>query len=101
MSDEQFIETNAAQEASFEHTDHTRTYIMVFFALAVLTALELIVTLIRGIPHAPILLTMSVAKALMVIFFFMHLRWDSRWFSFIFFAPFLLVVPMIIVMLLG
>ena len=44
---------------------------------------------------------MSVLKALLVIFYFMHLRWDSRWYSFIFFAPFLLVVPMIIVMLIG
>jgi caa(3)-type oxidase subunit IV len=44
---------------------------------------------------------MSAFKALLVILFFMHLRWDSRWYSFIFFAPFLLVVPMIIVMLIG
>jgi caa(3)-type oxidase subunit IV len=74
---------------------------MVFFALAALTGLELVVTLIRGLPQAPVLLTMSAIKALLVIFYFMHLRWDSRWYSFIFFAPFLLVLPMIIVMLIG
>ena len=89
------------EHSTAEKANHTRTYIIVFFALAVLTGLELVVTLIRGIPQAPTLLAMSALKALLVILFFMHLRWDSRWYSFIFFAPFLLVVPMIIVLLIG
>ena len=101
MNDELHMDTTTAHEVATEHEDHTRTYIMIFLALAALTGLELVVTLFRGIPQAPVLLGMSVLKALLVIFYFMHLRWDSRWYSFIFFAPFLLVVPMIIVMLIG
>ena len=73
-------------------------YLVVFLALAALTAIEVAVTYVPGIPLAPVLLTMSFAKALLVILYFMHLRFDSRWFSFIFFAPFLLVIPMLIVL---
>ena len=80
---------------------HRRAYIMVFVALAALTALELGVTLVRGLPQAPVLLSLSAVKALLVILYFMHLRWDSRWYAFIFFAPFVLVIPMIIVLLIG
>ncbi len=29
----------------------------------------------------------------------MHLRYDSKWFSFIFFIPFVLVIPFVIVLL--
>jgi cytochrome c oxidase subunit 4 len=73
-------------------------YWLVFLGLAVLTALEVAATFIAGIPLAPILIIMSIAKALLVIFFFMHLRYDSRWLAFIFFAPFLLVIPLVVVL---
>ena len=72
--------------------------LLIFALLALLTALEVAVTYIPGLPLAPILLTMSFAKALLVILYFMHLRFDNRWFSFIFFAPFLLVIPFLIVL---
>jgi len=41
---------------------------------------------------------MSFAKAMLVILYFMHLKFDSRWFSFIFFVPFLLVILLQIVL---
>ncbi len=74
-----------------------RTYLLVFVALAVMTAIEVFIAQTPGIPVAPVLLTMSLAKALLVILYFMHLRYDSRWYSLIFFAPFLLVIPLLIV----
>jgi caa(3)-type oxidase subunit IV len=89
------------QHSATGAVNHRRAYFMVFIALAALTAAELGVTLVRGLPQAPVLLTLSAIKALMVILYFMHLRWDSRWYGFIFFAPFLLVIPMIIVLLIG
>ncbi len=101
MNDEGYTELTTAHEVASEHEDHTRNYIIVFIALAVFTGLELLVTRIPAVPQAPTLLAMSAVKALLVIFYFMHLRWDSRWYGFIFFAPFLLVVPMIIVMLIS
>lgn len=72
-------------------------YLLVFAFLALVTALEVAVTYVPGVPQAPVLLTMSAAKALAVLLYFMHLRFDSRWFSFIFFAPFLLLIPLLIV----
>jgi cytochrome c oxidase subunit IV len=73
-------------------------YLLVFAGLAALTAIEVAVTYLPGIPKAPILLTMSLAKVLLVVTYFMHLRSDSRWFALIFVLPFLLVVPMLIVL---
>jgi cytochrome c oxidase subunit 4 len=73
-------------------------YLLVFFALAGITAIEVTVLYIPGIPRAPVLLTMSFIKVMLVVLYFMHLRSDSRWFTFIFFAPFLLVIPMLIVL---
>ena len=73
-------------------------YLLVFLALAVLTAIEVAVTYIPGIPRMPVLLTMSLAKVLLVVLYFMHLRSDSRWFALVFIVPFFLVVPVLIML---
>lgn len=83
-----------------EHRHHPR-YLLVFLALLILTVLEVVVTFIEGIPHAPFILGMSFLKALLVLLYFMHLRYDSKWFSFVFFIPFVLVIPFLIVMRIG
>jgi len=72
-------------------------YLLVFLALAAMTAIEVAIIYVPGVPRVPVLLTMSLAKALLVILFFMHLNSDSRWFGFIFFIPFLLVIPLLLV----
>lgn len=72
-------------------------YLVVFLLLALITAAEVGITYVPGVPLAPVLLTMSAIKALLVLLYFMHLRTDSRWFVFIFFAPFLLLIPLLIV----
>ena len=79
-------------------------YLLVFLALAVFTAVEVGVTYIPNIAESLltfILLAISVVKALLVILYFMHLRTDSRWFAFIFFIPFVLVIPMLLVLRIG
>jgi len=76
-------------------------YLLVFLSLAVLTAIEVGITYVPQIPQAPVLLALSVFKALLVIMYFMHLRYDSKWFAFIFFIPFVLVIPMLIVLRIG
>ena len=53
------------------------------------------VAYIEGGIKAPLLLGMAGIKALLVILFFMHLKYDSRWFAFIFFSPLVLVIPLI------
>ena len=76
-------------------------YLLVFLALAVLTAVEVGVTYFPAIPQVPVLLGLSLVKALLVILYFMHLKFESRWFAFIFFVPFLLVIPMLFVLRIG
>jgi caa(3)-type oxidase subunit IV len=80
------------------HPHKRPNYLLVFLALAVMTALEVGVTYVAALPKAPILLTMSLIKAMLVILYFMHLRTDSRWFTVVFFLPFLLAVPLLLVL---
>lgn len=77
---------------------HRPNYILVFFSLAALTALEVLIASMTSIPRVPFLLGMSFIKAMLVILYFMHLRSDSRWFGLIFFLPFLLVIPLLTVL---
>ena len=62
-----------------EHAD-TRTYLFVAGILTVITALEFAVLYIRALTPilVPLLLVMSAAKFVLVVLFFMHLRYDTR-----------------------
>ncbi len=74
-------------------------YVLVFLALAVITGVEvLFVSLFPGLPKAPFLLAMSFVKVLLVVLFFMHLKSDNRWYALIFVLPFLLVIPVLLVL---
>lgn len=77
------------------HAPGVRTYLLVFAALAVLTLVEVGVSYLSGGLKVSLLLIMSAVKAFLVILFFMHLKYDSRWYAFIFFAPLALVIPLI------
>lgn len=83
-----------------EKHQHHPNYLLVFASLAVLTAIEVAITYVPQIPQAPTLLALSFFKAMLVILYFMHLRFDSKWFAFIFFVPFVLILPMLVVLLL-
>ncbi len=80
---------------------HNPPYLLVFASLAVLTAMEVAVAEIPKLPHAPLLLAMMVVKVALVLLYFMHLKYDSKWFSFIFLVPFVLIVPFVIVTLIS
>ena len=69
-----------------EPTD--KQYIGIALILAVLTALEIAATeagLFSGAPLVTILLSLMVVKFLLVVGFFMHLRFDSRLFTLVFY----------------
>ncbi len=70
-------------------------YVLVFIALAVLTAIEVAVTQLP-IPHAPILIPLSFIKAALVALFYMHLRSDRRIFSYAFGLGVILGIAMLI-----
>ena len=67
-------------------------YIYVALVLSVLTGIEVAVSYISGLGVAgnPILLILAVMKFLLVVLFFMHLRFDSRVFRYMFFGGLIL-----------
>ena len=65
-------------------TQHTKpNYLGVFIALVILTATEVLVTYLP-IPRLPVLIPLSLTKAVLVVLFYMHLKYDRRLFSALF-----------------
>src|SRR5580765_6209712 len=84
------------------HSSSTRFYWTVAAVLAVITIVEVALTLIPGIPHlllVVMLLVLAAIKGAGVVMFFMHLRGDARVFQLLFIAPFALASSMILVFL--
>jgi cytochrome c oxidase subunit IV len=75
-----------------------RTYVLVFVALAVITALEVAVTYLP-LPRAPVLVPMALAKAALVALFYMHLKYDRRIFGLVFAAGLLMGIGLILALL--
>lgn len=76
-------------------------YIGVFIFLGVLTALEVAITslLPNTIGRIPVLLSITVAKGLLVVLYYMHLKFDNRLYAFFFGAGvFAFAAPMVLAM---
>lgn len=72
-------------EVEHEHTEHPDNgqYIAVGIILAVLTAIEVAISF-ASVPielAVPALIVLTVLKFLLVVLWFMHLRFDSGWFG--------------------
>jgi cytochrome c oxidase subunit 4 len=112
MSDEQHTSGEAAHTPD-THQDTTvimgftlpyPIYTVVFGALAILTAIEVLIgTAPPGGLTIPVLIGLAIAKAALVVMYYMHLRTDSRLFTYILLIPvgffilstlFLLAVPL-------
>ena len=68
------------------HKSHVKEYWIIFFILALLTALELIIPTLKNIEYvyrASSLCLLAVAKAFIVAFFYMHLKEETKWMKFI------------------
>jgi cytochrome c oxidase subunit 4 len=74
--------------------DHSKNYINVLLALAVLTVVTVAVTHIPNIPRWGAIgvgLTVATIKASLVVMFFMHLKYEHRWWAGIVLFPLALV----------
>ncbi len=61
------------------HVIPIRTYLLIFAALFVLLILTVLVSLIDvGIFNIVVAMTIAVAKAVLIILYFMHVRYSSR-----------------------
>jgi cytochrome c oxidase subunit IV len=77
-----------------EHVEHPdKFYVMIAIVLAILTALETSTYWIDFGPlFLPALLTMMAIKFVMVVLFFMHLKFDSKWFNMAFWTGLILAI---------
>ena len=89
----------ADQQHAVEHHSHKKTYVMVFIALAVLTAIEVFVPELDTsyMMIASSLTLLAVAKAFLVAYYFMHLNEESRCMKFLVFIPVFAVVYTVMV----
>ena len=73
-------------------------YLLVFIALAVLTGIETLVSYVQQEAiKFPTLVVLSIVKAVLVLLYFMHLKSDSKLYSYLFIAGCILVIPLILV----
>jgi cytochrome c oxidase subunit 4 len=82
-----------AETHAVEHPHPTAaTYIRVAVILTVLTVLEVGVFYVPAFHPVlvPVLLSLSAVKFAIVVMFYMHLKMDSRFFTFLFGGPLLL-----------
>ena len=78
-----------------------RTYLVIAAFLLILTVMEVAVFYIPGLARVlvPLLLVMAAAKFALVALFYMHLRFDHVWFSYLFVAPFLIMIGLAVALL--
>jgi cytochrome c oxidase subunit 4 len=81
-------EAHDAHEESHDHGFSDQKYIQIAIVLAVITALEVYASYAGwlGAAFIPLLIFMMIAKFVIVALFFMHLKFDSKVFSWMFYA---------------
>jgi caa(3)-type oxidase subunit IV len=83
----EFLKENfwPAERPAGEHS-HRMAYTGVFVALVVITAVEVFLSVWEGAPFnmAGPLAALSMAKVILVVMYFMHLRYDHPWYSWTF-----------------
>ena len=88
--------THAATDGAHDAADHgmsTRGYINIALILAAITALEVSTYYVDFGPlFLPSLLIMMVVKFVMVVSYFMHLKFDNKIFSWLFYAGLFLAI---------
>jgi cytochrome c oxidase subunit 4 len=77
--------------------DHSKTYLNVLFGLAILTAITVGVAQVHLGHWGNIIVgvLIAVVKASLVVLFFMHLKYEQRWWAGIVLFPMLLVMIII------
>lgn len=92
-------EHHAHHEGAHEHPGE-KQYIFVALVLGVLTAVEVLTYFIDfGGAATPLLIVLMVAKFILVILFFMHLKFDNPVFMRLFIAGLILAVGVYLIML--
>jgi len=84
---------------STEKREKRANYLGVFIILILLTLIETLISYVQQETiKFPILIGLSVIKAALVLLYFMHLKFDSRLFAYLFITGCVLSIPLILVM---
>ena len=88
-------------EVHGEHHPSQRKYVLIAAILGAITAAEVAVFYIQATPALIVwtLLLTSLVKFLIVVGFFMHLRFDDRRFALLFFFPLFIMVSLVVALL--
>jgi cytochrome c oxidase subunit IV len=78
-----------------------KTYVFIGLVLGIITAVEVAIFYIEALAPVliPILLVLSVAKFIIVVLFYMHLKFDHPIFGRVFWAPLFLAVLVVVGMI--
>ena len=88
-------------EAHEQHHPSARRYVVIGVTLGVITAIEVGLFYVEATAALIVwlLLLSSLAKFLLVVGFFMHLRFDDRRFALLFFAPLVIMVSLAVALM--
>ena len=93
MSTDTTMHTNETAGDHAEHGMGTRGYVTIAIILALITALEVATYYVDFGPFfLPALLVMMAAKFVIVVSYFMHLKFDNKIFSFLFYSGLVLAI---------
>ncbi|MBH27554.1 MAG: cytochrome C oxidase subunit IV [Woeseia sp.] len=99
MQETNQINSNLAHSEEEVHTGHPTAlqYFKVAMILSIVTALEFVVFYFEWLGHwiIPILTVLSVGKFALVVMYYMHLKYDSKLFTGMFFAGFVVATGVI------
>jgi cytochrome c oxidase subunit IV len=97
-------ETQEAKDLQAPHVKWTK-YVGVAVVLAIITTIEIAAaTYMKGNPDTagiitPLLIGFTLAKAALVMLFYMHLKYDTRWYSLVLVFPLFMVTVLVIIVL--
>jgi cytochrome c oxidase subunit 4 len=80
---------------------NVRTYVMIAVVLTLITVIEVAAIYVRTLTPIliPTLLVLSLAKFLLVVLFFMHLRHDSRVLTALFVGPMVIAIATVLALI--
>jgi caa(3)-type oxidase subunit IV len=96
-------ETHEAKDLQAPHVKWTK-YVVVAVVLAVITGLEIALALGHFLPQeltTVLLIGFTLAKAALVMLFYMHLKYDTKWYSLALVFPLFMVVVLFGVVLIA
>ncbi len=88
-------------EVHEQHHPSPRRYVLIGVTLGVITAIEVGLFYVEATAALIVwlLLLSSLAKFLLVVGFFMHLRFDDRRFALLFFAPLVIMLSLAVALM--